>query len=106
MELILKVEEFRPDILKVREAEELRGVQYLFRFQNGYGASVIKHMINNFSLNFSYGHEMDLWELAVVKFIDESDCYTLVYDTPVTHDVIRYLTDKEVGEYLQKIKEL
>lgn len=99
MELILKVEEFRPDILKIREVEDLRGVQYLFRFQNGYGASVIKH-------NFSYGHDMDLWELAVVKFIDESDCYALVYDTPVTHDVIGYLTDKEVREYLQKIKEL
>ena len=76
------------------------GVHYLFRFENGYGASVIK-------TSYSYGHERDLWELAVVKFDDKCRRnFEVCYDTPITEDVEGCLTDKEVRKLLRRIKEL
>ena len=73
------------------------GVKYVFRFDNGYGASVIKHA-------YSYGYEKDLWELAVLEF-DHGESY-ICYDTEITDDVIGHLTDEEVHTYLDKIKGL
>jgi hypothetical protein len=74
------------------------GIQYVFRFDNNYGASVVKHGI-------SYGHEEDLWELAVLRLCTDGK-YHLCYDTEITDDVIGHLTDEEVRTYLGKIKEL
>lgn len=77
-----------------------------FYFENGYGASVIKHY-------GSYGYERDLFELAVLKFHDEDEEeygiggeWDLCYETPITNDVIGYLTNDEVLELLEKIKQL
>ena len=78
----------------------LGGVQYIFRFKNDYGASVLK-----LPDCFTGSCEGKLWELAVIKF-DASGDYSLVYDTPVADDVIQNLTDAEVRELLGKIKEL
>ena len=76
------------------------GVQYLFKFENGYGASVIKDEV-------SYGHNHDLWELAVIKFDNECDSdFNLCYETPITDYVEGCLTDKEVRSLLRRIKEL
>ena len=97
MNILLDFEGFKHDLLRIQDI--LDGIQYLFRFENHYGASVVKH-------RGSYGIEEDLWELAVIEFIGESDCYTLTYDTSVTSDVIGYLNDKDVRELLQQIKEL
>ncbi len=70
------------------------GTQHRFKFANGYGASVIRH-------DFSYGGKQGLWELAVTN-TDGG----LVYTTPVTNDVVGYLTEAKVGEYLTQIAEL
>jgi len=70
------------------------GIQYHFKADNGYGASIVKH-------SFSYGHEDGLWELAVIGK-DGDLCYT----TPITSDVLGFLTEKEVNETLVKIAEL
>lgn len=75
------------------------GVQYMFKFENGYGASVIKH-------DFSYGNDTDHWELAVIKWTEDGSYWDLCYDTDITDDVIGGLTDKAVRELLQEIKEL
>ena len=88
--------DFKPNL--VETSALLGGVQYKFRFENGYGASVIKHV-------GSYGCLDDLWELAVIKF-EESGEWNLCYTTSITDDVIGYLTDSEVRDILQKIKEL
>ena len=69
------------------------GVQRLFEFDNGYGASVIRH-------RGSYGFAQGKWELAVLK--DGDICYS----TPITEDVIGYLKWSEVQTYLRQIKEL
>ena len=70
------------------------GVAGRIMFDNGYGASVVKH-------GFSYGGKLGLYELAI---LDKEG--HLTYDTPITSDVIGYLTPEEVTNYLIKIQEL
>lgn len=77
----------------IKESNYYGGFQWIFEFPNGYGASVIKH-------HGSYGNEKDLFELAVLK--DGHLCYT----TPITDDVIGFLTNKSVLWTLEKIKNL
>ena len=69
------------------------GIQKVYEFPNGYGASVIKH-------KGSYGYSKGLWELAV---LNEGE---LCYDTEITNDVIGYLNDPEVDRYLRRINQL
>lgn len=71
--------------------------QVLHWFENGYGASVIQGP-------YTYGGDEGLFEMAVVHF--EGDEYALVYDTPVTDDVLGYLTPSEVEHYLAKVERL
>ena len=69
------------------------GVQHVYSFPNGYGASVVKH-------DFSYGGKQGLWELAVLT--GEELCYT----SGITEDVIGHLSWKNVEETLSEIKQL
>lgn len=69
------------------------GGQIVYRFPNGYGASVIRH-------EYSYGGPQGLFELAVL------DGKGLCYDTPVTEDVEGHLTPAEVDRLLLQIKAL
>ena len=69
------------------------GVQKVYEFDNGYGASVIMGPQ-------SYGFSKGLWELAVLQN------GSLRYDTPITNDVIGHLNEEEVNNYLNLIKEL
>jgi hypothetical protein len=84
----------------VFEESRCGGLRKVYRFSNGYGASVIKHQ-------FSYGGDEGLWELAVLRFTgaDNSDC-VIDYSTPITGDVIGYLTPDEVEEILSQIEVL
>lgn len=98
MNLVLNHEDFESYLVK--NVRFPNGVQYIFRFGNNYGASIIKHQS-------SYGSSMDLWELAVAKFYDDGNKnWGLCYDTPLTDNVIGGLTDEEVRDLLRKIKEL
>lgn len=72
---------------------ELQGVQRIYTFENGYKASVVKH-------KYSYGGDKGLWELAVL-FND-----ALVYDTPVTDDVLGYLDDAARDAALEQVANL
>ena len=74
------------------------GTQVVHKFDNGFGASVVRH-------DFSYGNSLDLYELAVLKF-QPDDSWTLTYATPITDDVLGHLTDEDVAELLQKIEQL
>ncbi len=74
--------------------------QSLFRFPNGYGASVVCHA-------GSYGGNKGLYELAVLKYeSDHPDDWVLTYDTPITDYVIGYLDTEEVLKVLSDIKAL
>jgi len=70
------------------------GVFARIQFENGYGASVVKGP-------YTYGGNNGLYELAVL----DSEGH-VTYDTPITNDVIGYLSVPEVNEYLIKIQEL
>lgn len=70
------------------------GVRSNTMFDNGYGISVVRH-------RYSYGGPSGLYEIAVL----DSDG-NLTYNTPITNDVIGYLTPKEVTEFMVKIQEL
>ena len=73
---------------------EVDGYQLVYKFDNGYGASVVKH-------NFSYGGKKGLYELAV---LDKDG--GLCYDTPITEDVIGHLTMGAVDKILVEISHL
>ena len=81
----------RPNLLEPLEG----GVEYVFHFPNGYGASVIKFF-------GSYGYEDDLWELALLMEKYEGK-WELEYTELVGFDVLGHLTDEEVNKYLKCI---
>lgn len=74
------------------------GPHFLYRFPNDYGASIVCH-------SFSYGGEEGLFELAVIVWENEND-YKLVYDTPVTDDVLEWLTPADCEKYLTEVENL
>lgn len=89
------MEKFK-DYLKYDE-KHLGGPHKVYKFPNNYGASVIKN-------KYSYGGTENLWEVGVIFFY--GDDYELTYSTPITSDVLGYLTDEEVCETLEQIKKL
>lgn len=80
------------------------GTQKLYRFDNGYGASVVRFTLLG-GLGGSYGASEGLWEMAVLQWKGDDD-YELTYDTPITEDVIGWLSDEEVEEKLRAIRDL
>jgi hypothetical protein len=70
----------------------LDGQRRLYKFSNGYGASVIRN-------SASYGNEDGLWELAVLDTDGKID-----YTTSITEDVLGYLTTDDVEDILEQIK--
>ena len=74
------------------------GIQYLFKADNGYGASIVKH-------DYSYGGSNGLYELAVIKYESDEEWH-LCYDTPITSDVLGHLTEEEVNPTLEEIAKL
>ena len=70
------------------------GDQWLFKYDNGYGASVVKH-------DFSYGGKKGLYEIAVLDSTGD-----LCYSTPITDDVVGYATENKVLDTLHRIKSL
>lgn len=76
------------------------GIQKIYKFDNGFGASVVKN-------RFSYGGYKGLWELAVVIFPNSDlSSWDITYDTPIAKDVLGWLTESEVDEILSKIESL
>lgn len=73
------------------------GVQAKKFFANGYGASVIQS-------RYSYGGDEGKYELGVYEGDDASHCLT--YETPVTDDVLGYLTEDDVTKALAEIEAL
>jgi hypothetical protein len=71
------------------------GVQCRIQFDNGYGASIVRH-------NYSYGGKEGLYELAVLN-----ENGNIHYDNPVANGNVRgYLNESEVTELLKQIQEL
>lgn len=71
--------------------------QWIFKFENGYGASVIKRFC-------SFGFEEDLFELATIAWDDNTHMVSRLYALDDDTAVFGYLTNEEVVELLYKIK--
>ena len=83
------------------------GTQKIWRFPNGYGASVVQFRLKGNLGYGSYTSNDDEWELGVLKFNGENiDSFELCYNTPITSKVIGHLTKTEVEEILLKISKL
>jgi hypothetical protein len=80
--------------LKFKQHPSADGIISRITFENGYGASVVRH-------EYSYGGKDGLYEVAVLDSDGE-----LCYDTPVTNDVIGYLRDIDVTDVMEKIQQL
>lgn len=92
---------FRDDLFEWEKGESF---QWLFRFANGYGASVIKHY-------GSYGVNQDKFEVATIKYIGmpskhERTRFELVNIPGITDfDTVEgYLDNEQVMKMLRKIK--
>lgn len=70
------------------------GKQCIVQFPNGYGASIVQGF-------HTYGGSQGLYELAV--FGKDGG---ITYDTPITNDVLGYLTEQDVEKTLTDIKNL
>lgn len=90
----LNYEGFEQHLMKKSTHKHFGGFQYEFQFDNGFGASVIKH-------NESYGNVDDLFELAVLNEYGE-----ITYDTYIADNVIGWLTNEEVIECFKQIQSL
>jgi hypothetical protein len=72
--------------------------QVVWRFPNDYGASVAANRYTDYNA-----------ELAVVKFEKEPTedrPYKLVYDTPITSDIVPHVSKNDVRAILEEIKKL
>jgi hypothetical protein len=96
MSQIIDKEEFYSFVL-IRD-HSLDGEQIIVLFPNGYGASIVKSL-------FSYGGKYNLWELAVIEgsLKDGVPIFDLTYATPITHNVIGWISLPEAMDILEKI---
>lgn len=72
----------------------LSGERRHYKFQNGFGASVIR-------TPYSHGGKHGLWEMAVLG--PDGD---LCYSTPITSDVLGHLSESEVEAALDRVQAL
>ena len=80
--------------LEFKDLPDYRGIQCRIQFENGYGASIVKH-------KYSYGGDKGLYEVAVLDSGGE-----ITYTTPITDDVIGYLRPEDVTDVIEKIEKL
>lgn len=71
----------------------LGGNQYIFRFPNDYGASVIPEW-----------HSENLWEVGLIWFNPDGE-WELSYHGDLFKDVVRSCSDEFVNELLRMIQE-
>jgi hypothetical protein len=80
------------------ETDEL-GEQAFHIFDNHYGVSVVRGP-------YTYGGRKGLYELAVVYMAPEDKESKIVYDTPVTNDIMGYLTPDNVTDIMAQVEAL
>jgi hypothetical protein len=80
--------------LKFEQWPDMGGVFCRIQFENGFGASIVKH-------KYSYGGEKGLYELAVIDSEGQ-----LTYETTITDDVLGYLSEEDVTKLLEQIQKL
>jgi hypothetical protein len=91
----------------LKELPRFKGIQKIYRFENGYGASVVRSKLEGIEGYGTYTDNENEWELAVIKFNgDAFNDFKICYDTKITDDVIGHLLEDEVEDILKRIKKL
>ena len=91
----------------VERPHNLGGVCRLYRFTNGYGASVVRFLMPLSSDYGSYTSSEQEWEVAVIIPRDgKMNKFDLTYNTPITNDVIGHVHDSELDDLLDRIAAL
>jgi hypothetical protein len=70
------------------------GIHSRMVFENDYGVSVVK-------TSFSYGGPEGFYELAVLDSTGD-----ITYETPITTDVIGWLTEEDVSRVMEQVQSL
>lgn len=99
----------KENVVTVESSEDKLSLRVVYRFPNGYGADISRAKSTMPFLGREYLTYTDAntWELAVIRFNSEDNTdYNLVYNTPITDDVLGYLPDSEVNEILSQIEKL
>lgn len=78
----------------IKEQNDLGYPQTIYKFPNGYGASVIKFNYVYFGI-----------EIAILRF-NKNGKWDIDYSTPITNDVIGGLDEESRDSVLQQIFEL
>lgn len=78
----------------IQKQNDLGHPQTIYKFPNGYGASIIKFKYIYFGI-----------EIAVLKF-DKKGNWDIDYSTPITNDVIGGLSEEARDDVLQQIFDL
>lgn len=92
----LKIDEDLEKYLMVRRERNF-GIQYVFAFNNNLGVSVVKTPC-------TYGNEFDLWEVAILQYLENLYKYELFYSELTNFDTLGYLDDKQVNKFLGCVK--
>lgn len=83
------------DYLVEKEEIDYIGPHWIFGFENGYAATVIKDKLAK-----------DLYEVGVMKLNKDGE-YVICFDTPITDDVIEHIKkEAEVSDIIEQIKNL
>jgi hypothetical protein len=80
--------------LEFKELPDFSGIYCRIQFDNGFGASIVKHQ-------YSYGGGDGLYEIAVLDSAGE-----ITYTSPITDDVLGYLSEEDVERHVNEIKNL
>lgn len=94
--IYLKIDEDLKKYLMVRRERNF-GIQYVFAFNNNLGASVVK-------TPGAYGSEYDLWEVAILQYLENLCKYELFYSKLTNFDTLGYLNDEQVNKFLRCVK--
>ncbi|HAA8292754.1 TPA_asm: hypothetical protein GHP91_04275 [Listeria monocytogenes] len=86
------IEDFKDCIINHKGPTPIFNAQKVYKFPNNYGASVV-------SGPYTYGIE-----LAVILFDNED--WHIVYDTPITNDILGYLNEVSLKRALKDIYDL
>jgi len=73
------------------------GKQAIIFFDNGFGVSVVIYP-------FPYGGSQGFYKLAVIT--GDKDNFSITYSTPITNDVLGYLSEREVTRVMEKVQKL
>ena len=96
--------EFDEYKIKDKPHEFGSGFHKVYKFPNGFGASIVRFRLPYGSYG-SYTSDETEVELAVIEFGSDDD-WTLTYKTKITNDVIGHLKEKELIKTLNNIFKL